>query len=320
MDTWIDAIWQRGIRPEPALTVSEWADTYRVLASRDSAEPGPWRTDRTPYLREIMDCLSPSSPIERVVVMAGAQVGKTSAGLNWLGYIVHHAPGPILAVQPTVEMAKRFSKQRLDSLIEDTPALRGRVASPRSRDSGNTMLSKEFAGGVMILTGANSPTGLCSMPARYLMLDEVDAYPADAEGKGDPVDLAVRRAETFGHRVKILMTSTPSLAGLSRIQAAFDESDRRLFHVPCTHCGSFAPIAWGNIQWPEGEYDKAALLCGDCGGMMQHQDKPRLLRAGEWQQTAPGDGRTAGFHLSALYSPWRSWGDIATEHARVHMS
>ena len=126
--------------------------------------------------------------------------------------------------------------------------------------------------------------------------------------------------ETFGHRVKILMTSTPSLAGLSRIQAAFDESDRRLFHVPCTHCGSFAPIAWGNIQWPEGEYDKAALLCGDCGGMMQHQDKPRLLRAGEWQQTAPGDGRTAGFHLSALYSPWRSWGDIATEHARVHMS
>jgi phage terminase large subunit GpA-like protein len=86
-----------------------------------------------------MDCLSPSSPIERVVVMAGAQLGKTSAGLNWLGYIVHHAPGPILAVQPTVEMAKRFSKQRLDSLIEDTPALRGRVASPRSRDSSNTM-------------------------------------------------------------------------------------------------------------------------------------------------------------------------------------
>jgi phage terminase large subunit GpA-like protein len=179
------------------------------------------------------------------------------------------------------------------------------------------MLSKEFAGGVMILTGANSPTGLCSMPARYLMLDEVDAYPADAEGKGDPVDLAIRRAETFGHYAKILMTSTPSIAGLSRIEAAFDESDRRLFHVPCIHCGVYAPIAWKRIQWPDDEPSAAYLTCDACGGVMLHQDKHRLLRAGEWRPTAPGDGRTAGFHLSALYSPWRSWGDIAAEHTRV---
>jgi phage terminase large subunit GpA-like protein len=315
--TWADNAWCAGLRPEPALTVSEWADRYRQLASRDSAEPGPWRTERTPYLRQIMNDLSPSSPVERVVIMAGAQIGKTSAGLNWLGYIVDVAPGPVIAVQPTVEMAKRFSKQRLNGLFEETPRLRGKVADPRSRDSGNTMLQKDFAGGTLVLTGANSPTGLMSMPARYLFLDEVDQYPADAEGAGDPIDLAIRRAETFVRR-KVLMTSTPTLAGFSRIETAYEDGDRRRYYVPCPCCGTFAPIEWARIRWPDGEPELAHLVCDDCGGIAQHRDKPALLAAGEWRPTAPGDGRTASYHLSALYSPWRSWGDVAAEHGRVH--
>ena len=320
MDTvtlWVDDIWRRGIKPEPVLAVSQWADRFRMLAGRASAEPGPWRTARTPYLREVMDALSPSSPMERVVVMAGAQVGKTECGLNWLGFIVHQAPGPVLVVQPTVEMAKRFSKQRLDGVFEETPALRGRVADPRSRDSGNTILAKEFPGGVLILTGANSPIGLRSMPVRYLFFDEVDAFPADAEGEGDPVDLATRRTETFARR-KILMVSTPTLRGFSRIEAAFEESDRRLYHIPCPHCGAFAPITWARLRWPEGEPESAHLVCEACGGVAFERDKTRLLQAGEWRPTASGDGRTAGFHLSALYSPWRPWADIAAEHAKVH--
>jgi len=139
------------LRPPPQLTVSEWAERHRMLGSRASAEPGPWRTSRTPYLKEVMDALSAVHPARRVVFMKGAQVGATESGNNWLGYIMHHVPAPALAVQPTVELAKRFSRQRIDPLLEETPALRERVAPARARDSGNTMLSKEFPGGILVL-------------------------------------------------------------------------------------------------------------------------------------------------------------------------
>jgi hypothetical protein len=146
----------QGLRPESKLTVSEWADRYRLLSQRASAEAGRWRTARTPYLREIMDALSSSSPYERVVFMKGAQIGGTECGNNFVGYVIHHAPGPIMSIQPTVEMAKRNSKQRIDPLIEESPVLRTLVQSPRSRDSGNTILSKEFPGGILVMTGANA--------------------------------------------------------------------------------------------------------------------------------------------------------------------
>ena len=139
-----------GLRPEEPVTVSEWADRYRKLSSKASAEPGPWRTDRTPYLREPMDCLSSESAVQRVVMMFAAQTGKTEAGSNWLGYVIDHAPGPMLCVQPTVEMAKRLSKQRLESMISETPCLAEKIAPARARDSGNTMFSKEFSGGIML--------------------------------------------------------------------------------------------------------------------------------------------------------------------------
>ena len=154
-----------GARPDPLLTVSQWADGYRILSTRASAEPGPWRTTHA-VPSQIMDCLSPSSPIERMVFMKGAQIGATEAGNNWIGYIIHQAPGPMMAVQPTVEMAKRNSKQRIDPLIEESNPTE-LVRDPRSRDSGNTILSKEFPGGVLVMTGANSAVGLRSMAARY---------------------------------------------------------------------------------------------------------------------------------------------------------
>ena len=160
--------WRKGMRPDPDLTVSEWADAHRWLSSRAAAEPGRYRTARAPYLREIMDALSPRHPAQRVSFMKAAQVGATEAGNNWIGFVIHHAPGPMLAVLPTVEMAKRTSRGRLDPLISESPALRERVNPARSRDAGNSMLSKEFPGGILVLTGANSATGLRSMPIRLL--------------------------------------------------------------------------------------------------------------------------------------------------------
>ena len=163
----IERAWREGLTPDPLLSVSEWSDRHRMLSSKASAEPGRWRTSRTPYLKAIMDCLSPTSPVERVVFMKAAQLGATEMGSNWIGYVIHHAPGPMMAVWPTVDMAKRNSKQRIDPLIEESAALSELISPARSRDSGNTILAKEFRGGVLVMTGANSAVGLRSMPVRF---------------------------------------------------------------------------------------------------------------------------------------------------------
>ena len=303
-----------GARPDPLLTISQWADRYRWLSQRASAEHGRWRTERTPYLREIMDCLSPMSPIERTVFMKGAQIGGTECGNNWMGYIIHQAPGPMMSVQPTVEMAKRNSKQRIDPLIEESEVLRKLVRDPRSRDSGNTVLSKDFPGGVLVMTGANSAVGLRSMAARYLFLDEVDAYPGDVEGEGDPITLAMARTRTFARR-KVFLVSTPKITGMSRIESAYEESDQRKYWVPCPTCREFQILKFAQLRWPKGDPQSAVYVCEHCGQEIRNHQKHSMLARGEWRAGAKGDGRTAGFHISSLYSPvgWFSWGDAAKQ-------
>jgi phage terminase large subunit GpA-like protein len=258
--------WRDGLLPDPALTVSEWADQHRVLSPRASAEPGRYRTDRTPYMREIVDALSPMYPVRRIVVMKSAQVGFTEGGNNWIGYVIHHAPGPMLAVQPTVELAKRFSRQRIEPLIAESPALRERVKPARSRDAGNTVLSKEFPAGLLVITGANSAVGLRSMPARYLFLDEVDAYPPSADEEGDPVALAEARTRTFSWRSKILLGSTPTIHGLSRIEREYEATDQRRYFVPCPHCGEMQWLKFERLRWDKGKPETAHYECVSCDG------------------------------------------------------
>lgn len=308
-----------GLRPDPDLTVSEWADQYRMLSNKASAEPGPWRTDRTPYLREIMDCMSSSSTVQKVVFMAGAQLGKTEGINNVVGYMISEAPGPAMFVQPTIEMAKRLSKQRLESLIHETPRLAEKIAPARSRDSGNTLFSKEYPGGILLLTGANSATGLRSAPCRWVLLDEVDAFPHDVDGEGDPCALAERRASTFSRR-KIILTSTPTVKDMSRIETEYLASDQRRYFLPCPHCGHMQYLQWKNLQWRDGDPRTAAYVCESCGTHIREHYKSEMLRKGEWRATATGeDKRTAGFHLSSLYSPlgWKSWEEIVGEFLRA---
>jgi phage terminase large subunit GpA-like protein len=306
--------WGAGLTPDSDLTVSEWADRHRMLSGRSAAEPGRYRTMRTPYMREIMDRLSPGDPTQRVVFMKAAQVGATEAGNNWIGFAIHQAPGPMLAVQPTVELAKRNSRQRVDPLIEESPELREKVKPARSRDAGNTMLSKEFAGGILIMTGANSAVGLRSTPARYIFLDEVDAYPASADEEGDPVSLAEARSLTFAHRRKILLVSTPTIRGLSRIEREFEASDQRRFFVPCPHCDAMQWLKFERLRWQKGQPETAEYHCEACDGAIAEHHKTAMLEAGEWRATsASADPKTVGYHLSALYSPigWMSWMQIA---------
>ena len=305
------------LRFEKELTVSEWSDSHRMLSGRASSEPGPWRTNRTPYLRGIMDALSISDPVQRVVFMKGAQLGATEAGSNWMGYIIDHAPGPLLAVQPTVEMCKRLSKQRLQTMIEETPCLSEKIASPRSRDSGNTLFSKEFPGGMMLLTGSNSAVGLRSTPCRYIFLDEVDAFVTDVEGEGDPCTLAERRSTTFARR-KIFLASTPTIKDYSRIETEYLLSDQRRFYVPCPKCGVMDWWKWPQLKMENEDPSTVKYECEHCGERYGESHKTELLSRGEWIATAKGDGKTAGFHLSSLYSPlgWKSWTEICEDFLR----
>lgn len=308
--------WRRGLEPDPDLTVSDWADKHRWLSSRGAAEPGRYRTARTPYLREIMDALSPKHPAQKISFMKAAQVGATEAGNNWIGFVIHHAPGPMLAVLPTVEMAKRASRGRIDPLIAESAALKERVNPARSRDAGNSMLSKEFPGGILVLTGANSATGLRSMPARYVFLDEVDAYPASADEEGDPVTLAEARTTTFAHRRKLFLISTPTIKGLSRIEREYEASDQRRYFVPCPHCEVMQWLQFERLRWEKGQPETAAYHCAGCEAPIAEHHKTQMLERGQWRATAKAaDPHAIGFHLSALYSPigWKSWTQIARD-------
>ena len=309
----IDRAWREGLTPDPLLSVSEWSDRHRMLSSKASAEPGRWRTSRTPYLKDIMDCLSPTSAVERVVFMKAAQVGATECGSCWIGYVIHHAPGPMMAVWPTVDMAKRNSKQRIDPLIEESEALSALIAPARSRDSGNTILAKEFRGGVLVMTGANSAVGLRSMPVRYLFLDEVDGYPLDVEGEGDAISLAEARTRTFSRR-KIFIVSTPTISGVSAIEREYEASNQCRYFVPCPHCAHRQWLRFEQLRWDKGQPETAAYVCESCDTAIVEHHKTWMLEQGQWRPMMPDAGiKTTGFHLSSLYSPvgWRSWRDIA---------
>ena len=300
-------------RPDPNLLVSEWADKYRSLTLRSSPEPGPWRTSRVPYLKDIMDDLSPSSRVRTVIMMAGAQIGKTEAGNNWIGFNIHLAPGPMMAVQPTVEMAKRNSKQRIAPLIEDSSVLRGLVKEARSKDSGNTVLAKEFPGGILVMVGANSAKGLRSMSARYLFLDEVDGYPGDVGGEGEPCNLAIVRATNFP-RAKIFITSTPVISGRSRIESFYQESDQRQFWMPCPHCNEMLVLQFAQLRWPKGRPHEARYYCEACARPIDNHAKEYMLPKGEWRPQNPdADPTVHGYHASSLLAPvgWLSWAQVA---------
>lgn len=247
--------------------------------------------------------------IERIVVMTSSQVGKTEILLNAIGYYIDQDPSPMMCVQPTLQMGQSFSKDRLAAMIRDTDKIRDCVKDARSRDSGNTTMHKKFAGGHISIVGSNSASGLASRPIRILLMDEVDRYEASAGAEGSPVSLAIARTKTFSNR-KIFLCSTPTIKGLSAIETAFEESDKRYYEVPCPECNHYQVLKWKNVVWDDDKPETASYACEDCGSVIDESKKQWMLKHGRWTPTAESSN-TAGFHISELYSVWSKWSDMA---------
>jgi phage terminase large subunit GpA-like protein len=303
--------------PPRDILLSQWADENRVLTGGAAAERGQWHTRL--YQREPMDVLSPSHPCRQAVLWSAAQLLKTETLLNFIGFIADIDPGPVLVVEPRTEDAKALSKDRVAPMFRSTPCLRGKIAPVKSRDSSNTTLHKVLANGAghITFTGAISPSGLAMRPIRYALLDEVDRYPASAGTEGDPVSLAIQRTAEFAHNKKIVMASTPTIKGISRIELAWLESDQRDYFVPCPICEYYQVLVLGDgtgpgLVWPEGKPEDAMYRCAGCHELIPPYQKARMVERGQYRAANPAS-LIPGFRVSQLISPKKSWGEIATE-------
>ena len=297
----------KNLQPPPKITVTEWADKYRRLSPEASAEPGRWKTSKAPYQKEIMNAIG-DIEVQKIVVMSAAQVGKSdSCILNPLGYYMHYDPSPIMILQPTIQMAEAFSKDRVAPMLRDTPVLSDKV-NDKSRNSGNTILQKVFPGGHCTLVGANSPSSLASRPIRILLADEIDRYPPTAGNEGDPLLLASKRLTTFWNK-KTVCVSTPTTKGLSRIEVEYEHSTQEEWNVPCPACGEYTTLDWVNINFDKNEPEDITYTCPHCGVVSEEHEWKELFTKGQFIARYP-NRKVRGFHLNSLASLFVDWSDV----------
>lgn len=312
----------RFLAPPPEMTISEWADTYRMLSPVTSAEPGHWETSRCEYQRGIMDAISDPKRHE-IVVMSSAQVGKTESILNTIGYYIHLDPCQMLMVMPDINTGKNFSVERVDPTIKETPVLNALVEPDDNKKEGSKISRKMFKNGFLAITGANVPKDLSSRSIRVLLCDEIDQYKTDIAGQGSPLSIAYKRTITFWNH-KVVYTSTPTIAGLSAIERLYNKSDKREYYVPCPYCGHMQTFSFDNLTYKLDKNNNVIVaevlyLCQNCHKGIPESKKLQMILKGEWRA---GDESSpiAGFHLNALYSTFCKWHRIIKEFedCRLH--
>ena len=336
--------WLSVLKPQPKLNLVEWAENNRVLSKEASSEPGTWKTSRVEVARGVM--LAVTDPrVHTITIMACTQLLKTEFINNVIGYFIDQDPAPILVIQPNIRAVEGWSKGRLSPMLRDTPCLNGKVKE-KARNGNNTLLYKKFPGGHIVLTGAESPTGLASWPIRIVLADEIDKYPDSAGKEGDPVALGEERAATFWNCLKV-RTCSPTVKGKSRIEASYNNSDQRRFYVPCPHCGEHQILTWENVKWVKdkntGEHkaDTALYHCNSCGAGWNDVERYKAIAKGTWRQTAKfyccneeqepikwNDkgfslcrkcGKQskfsghAGFHVNKIASPWTTLEEVVNK-------
>lgn len=303
------------LKPPEDITVSEWADKYRILDAKTSAMPGPWRTEQTPYLKGIMDEFN-NYETEEIVYIKPTQVGGTECLQNMAGYIIQQDPAPTMIVYPTDKLAESISENRLQPMIKAAPTLKKRFLENES-----LKLELQFDGMYLTLAGSNSPSSLASKAIRFLFLDEVDKYPGASKKEADPISLARERTKTF-HNRKIFITSTPTLKTGHIWKAKEDADIEKHFFVPCPHCGEYIEFKWKQVHFPKEEgmsladrAEFASYVCQECGCVITDQDKPDMLRLGEWRTVKQNTKfvRKVAFWMNTLYSPFVRFSEVVKE-------
>lgn len=306
----------RQLQPPENLTVSEWAEKYRMLDSKTSAMPGPWRNEKTPYLREIMDEFI-NYDTEEIIFCKPSQVGGTEAMQNMLGYVIQQDPSPTLIVYPTDTLAESISKNRLEPMIRASKPLRKLY-----NENESSKLELQFDGMYLSLNGANSPSALASKAIKYLFLDEVDKYPGASKKEADPIRLARERTKTFTNQRKIYMTSTPTLQTGHIWQALQGADIEKHYFVPCPHCGEYIELKFSNLRFPSGDdldnserADMAVYVCQECGCKITDQDRDNMIRYGEWREVRRNTkaSKKVAFWINTLYSPFVRFSEIVKE-------
>lgn len=328
----LDAAWAPGWRPRPRIALDEWADRNRYMADKAGASSGRWRTLKTPYLREPMRCFT-DPRIRTITWMCSSQVGKTETWLNALLYTIDQLPMPTLIVMPDEKQAKSLNKDRVLPTIEASPCAAAHLTGQRG-DEKNLQINLD---NMTVWYGwSNSNASLKAKAIGLLILDEIDEYKKGAKGK------AKKRTQTFPN-CKIFQVSTPTEEDAG-IHEEYERGDKRTYWVPCPHCGAFQRLRWAQVKWgaegsipgrsvdlhPAAAQRTAYYECEKCLGAIEDHHKPELLKRGAWA----ADGRSvvagengeatlrgpepvrsdhASFHISALYSPFVSFGELAKE-------
>lgn len=324
----IEARSRQAWRPPPKLTLSQWADAEFFLSAESSAQTGRWKT--LPFQKGPMDAITDPTVTE-VTLMKAARLGFTKMIDAAIGYAMHQDPSGVLAIQPTVEDAKGFSKEEIDPMLRDVPCLAAlnvvAEESSNPKDPKSTILHKRYPGGILSIVGANSGGGFRRISRKRIFGDEVDAYPPSAGKDGDPVSLSKKRASTFWDR-KYVWGSTPLLAGSSRIERLFEEGDQRRYYVPCPQCGHMDYFVWREspkgghfMQWEKGKPETAHFVCSLNGCVIEHHHKRDMLERGEWRAAKPFAGH-ASFHLWTAYSvfPNATWPQLVAEFLAAQKS
>lgn len=300
-------------RPPERLSVSEWADKYRILSEKDSAAPGLWRTDRTPYLKEPMDAFNDRA-VKDITFVAGTQLGKTVMEQNMIGFAIAQDPGPMLIVYPTDKLAEFTSVNRLQPMLELSDPLRTRWDK-----QGSERLELRFEQMYIALVGANSPSNLASRPARYVFFDEIDKFPRWSGNEASPIALAEERTKTFWNK-KIVKVSSPTLKTGNIWQSWENAGAQYRYFVPCPHCGAYQELVFRQLKWPEGATAEMARYatyyeCVRCKEHIDDRHKMQMLRQGEWRRIDDGNGKvqSVAYHLNSIYSPWVTFGDVAAK-------
>jgi phage terminase large subunit GpA-like protein len=301
---------RKALRPPPNYKISEWADANRILSTSTSAYSGRWQTSRVPYMKYIMDMIT-DPYTEQVTLVMCSQVGKTELLNNIMGYYIDNDPCPMMFIMPTKDLAEEYSKRSFASMMRESPCFHDKIQIDK-KSSTNNIDYKEFKGGLVLFVGSQKANALASVPIRIVLADEIDRFSVDADGEGNPINLAKKRTSNFPNR-KWILCSTPTIHEKSQIMNEYEASSMHRYYCKCPHCGGEQHLKWLNVKWVNDDPDTARYICEHCGVLWDDLDRYKAIDNGRWIAEKPEIKRNIGFHLPRMASGFCKLSDVVKE-------